>query len=160
LRVESSEFRGRTCSVVRERTGSVQRAQAAGAASSGCAKPSQMISHGTTPSRAFAEKVEGKRLPVSPLSGLFKGCKGHKRIVSKLVVQIKSGKRENGKSFPFNLYRERSTSHKSWYCTIFHDTTPSPRKVYCQLGRQGLGPRAPLQGYLGFKKQRLGRRRR
>ena len=32
-----------------------------------------------------------------------------KRIVSKMVVQIKSGKRENGKSFSFNLYRKRST---------------------------------------------------
>ena len=28
--------------------------------------------------RAFAVKVEGKRLPVSPFSGLLKGCKGHK----------------------------------------------------------------------------------
>jgi len=30
-----------------------------------------------------------------------------KRIVSKMVVQIKSGKRENGKSFCCNLYRKR-----------------------------------------------------
>ena len=28
--------------------------------------------------RAFAVKVEGKRLPVSPFSRLLKGCKGHK----------------------------------------------------------------------------------
>ena len=28
--------------------------------------------------RAFAVKVATKRLPVSPCSGLLKGCKGHK----------------------------------------------------------------------------------
>ena len=33
-----------------------------------------------------------------------------KRVVSKMVVQIKSGKRENGKSFSFNLYRKRSST--------------------------------------------------
>ena len=33
-----------------------------------------------------------------------------KRIVSKMVVQIKSGNPENGKSFSFNLYRKRSTA--------------------------------------------------
>ena len=34
--------------------------------------------------------------------------KAIKRIVSKMVVQIKSGKRENGTSFWDNLYRKRS----------------------------------------------------
>ena len=40
--------------------------------------------------------------------------KAIKRIVSTMVVQIKSGKRENGTSFWDNLYRKRSMS-LSWY---------------------------------------------
>ena len=54
---------------------------------------------------AFAVKVDTKRLPVFLFSGLFKG---HKRIVSKIVVHINSGKQENGRSFCVNLYRKRS----------------------------------------------------
>ena len=48
-------------------------------------------------SRAFAVKVEGKRLPVSLFSGLLKGCKGHKthRFENGGTNQIrKTGKRE------------------------------------------------------------------
>ena len=48
-------------------------------------------------SRAFAVKVEGKRLPVSPFSRLLKGCKGHKthRFENGGTNQIqKTGKRE------------------------------------------------------------------
>ena len=63
--------------------------------------------------RAFAVKVEGKRLPVFPFSGLLKVVKVMKRIVSKMVVQIKSGKRKNGKSFCCNLYRKRSNGEKT-----------------------------------------------
>jgi hypothetical protein len=47
--------------------------------------------------RAFAVKVEGKRLPVFPFSGLLKGCKGHKthRFENGGTDQIrKTGKRE------------------------------------------------------------------
>ena len=47
--------------------------------------------------RAFTVKVEGKRLPVSPFSGLLKGCKGHKthRFENCGTNQIrKTGKRE------------------------------------------------------------------
>ena len=47
--------------------------------------------------RAFAVKVEGKRLPVSPFSGLLKGCKDHKthRFENGGTNQIrKTGKRE------------------------------------------------------------------
>ena len=46
--------------------------------------------------RAFEVKVEGKRLPVSPFSGLLKGCKGHKthRFENGGTNQIrKTGKR-------------------------------------------------------------------
>ena len=41
--------------------------------------------------------------------------KAIKRIVSKMVVQNKSGKRENGKSFWDNLYRKRSNKRGSCY---------------------------------------------
>jgi hypothetical protein len=47
--------------------------------------------------RAFAVKVEGKRLPVFPFSGLLKGCTGHKthRFENAGTNQIqKTGKRE------------------------------------------------------------------
>ena len=49
------------------------------------------------PGRAFAVKVEGKRLPVSPFSGLLKGCKCHKthRFENGGTNQIrKTGKQE------------------------------------------------------------------
>ena len=52
---------------------------------------------GNTSNRAFAVKVEGKRLPVSPFSGLLKGCKGHKthRFENGGTHEIrKTGKRE------------------------------------------------------------------
>jgi len=51
----------------------------------------------STLDRAFAVKVEGKRLPVSPFSGLLKGCKGHEthRFENGGTNQIrKTGKRE------------------------------------------------------------------
>ena len=47
--------------------------------------------------RAFAVKVEGKRLPVFPFSGLLNGCKGHKthRFENDGTNQIrKTGRRE------------------------------------------------------------------
>jgi len=47
--------------------------------------------------RAFAVKVVRKRLPVSPFSGLLKGCKGHKthRFENGGTNQVgKTGKQE------------------------------------------------------------------
>ena len=48
--------------------------------------------------RAFAVKVVRKRLPVSPFSGLLKGCKGHKthRFENGGTHQI----RKTGSRFP------------------------------------------------------------
>jgi hypothetical protein len=42
----------------------------------------------------------------------LKNVKVTKRIVSKSVVQIKSGKRGNRNSFSFNLYRKRSKTNE------------------------------------------------
>ena len=47
--------------------------------------------------------------PISRFPDFEMVVKVIKRIVSKMVVQIKSGKRENGTSFGDNLYRKRST---------------------------------------------------
>jgi len=55
------------------------------------------LSTKVTVARAFAVKVEGKRLPVSPFSRLLKGCKGHetRRFEHGGTNQIrKTGKRE------------------------------------------------------------------
>jgi hypothetical protein len=71
----------------------------------------------TPPSgRAFAVKVEGKRLPVSPFSGLLKGCKGRKthRFENGGTNQIrKTGKQEVVflQPLPQTLYRSGLITH-------------------------------------------------
>ena len=54
--------------------------------------------------------------PFSRFPDFKKVVKVIKRIVSQMVVQIKSGKRENGKSFCCNLYRKRSSLPS---CSLF-----------------------------------------
>ena len=69
--------------------------------------------------RAFAVKVEGKRLPVFPFSGLLKGCKGHKtqRFENGGTNQIR--KMENREvvflqPLPQTLYRLKPSMFHTW----------------------------------------------
>ena len=62
--------------------------------------------------RAFAVKVEGNDFPFPRFPDFYKVIKVIKRIVSKMEVQIKSGKRENGKSFWCNLLPQ--TLYRLW----------------------------------------------
>ena len=67
---------------------------------------SQLMARGC---RAFAVKVEGKRLPVSTFSGFDLYHHFRNDAFYGLYNLLKVQKRENGKSFWDNLYRKRSS---------------------------------------------------
>ena len=85
------------------------------------------LTHTLAHLREFAVKVVPKRLPVSPFSGLLKGCKGHKthRFENGGTNQIrKTGKQEVvfGQPLPQTLYRV--TWQERWWLHRTHEAAP------------------------------------